>query len=128
MIPWLRGTLPFPPVHQALDEPNGLLAAGGDLSTRRLLDAYRHGIFPWYAEGEPILWWSPDPRMALVPGELKLPRSLRKRLAKRDYEVHADTAFAEVIRACAAPRRGQEGTWITEETVSYTHLTLPTKA
>src|SRR5688572_22035308 len=123
MIPWLDAKEPFPPVARALREPNGLLAAGGDLSVARLVQAYERGIFPWYSDGQPILWWSPDPRMVLAPGELKLPRSLRKRLAKRDYEVRADTDFAEVIRACAAPRRGQEGTWITEEMIAaYTRL------
>jgi leucyl/phenylalanyl-tRNA--protein transferase len=123
MIPWLDVDDRFPPVERALREPNGLLAAGGDLSVARLVQAYEQGVFPWYSEGQPILWWSPDPRMALVPGELKIPRSLKKRLAKRDYEVRADTAFGEVIRACAAPRRGQEGTWITEEMVAaYTRL------
>ena len=115
MIPWLRAADPFPPVERALEEPNGLLAAGADLSIERLLEAYRNGIFPWYSEGQPVLWWSPDPRMVLFPGELRITRSLRKRLAKRDYEVRADTAFEEVIRACAAPRPGQDGTWITPE-------------
>jgi leucyl/phenylalanyl-tRNA--protein transferase len=115
MIPWLGPGDPFPPVERALEEPNGLLAAGADLSAARLLDAYANGIFPWYSAGQPVLWWSPDPRMVLLPPELKLPRSLRKRLARRDYEVRADTAFEDVIRACAAPRPGQEGTWITAE-------------
>ena len=117
MVPWLQPGDPFPPVERALDEPNGLLAAGADLSVARLLQAYRKGIFPWYSEGQPPLWWSPDPRMVLVPAELRIPRSLRKRLARRDYEVCADTAFEDVIRACAAPRRGQDGTWITEDMV-----------
>jgi leucyl/phenylalanyl-tRNA--protein transferase len=115
MIPWLKPGDPFPPVERALDEPNGLLAAGADLSEARLLDAYAHGIFPWYSDGQPILWWSPDPRMVLIPAELRIPRSLRKRLARRDYEVRADTAFEEVIGACAEPRRGHDGTWITED-------------
>jgi len=115
VIPWLELRDPFPPLEQALDEPNGLLAAGGDLSPARLLDAYRQGIFPWYSEGEPILWWSPDPRMVLVPGELKVSRSLGKTLRKGGFEVRADTAFREVMAACAAPRRGQRGTWITDE-------------
>jgi leucyl/phenylalanyl-tRNA--protein transferase len=117
MIPWLGPGDPFPPVERALAEPNGLLAAGADLSEATLLDAYTRGVFPWYSEGQPVLWWSPDPRMVLVPGELRIPRSLRKRLSRRDYEVRADTAFEEVIRACAAPRRGQEGTWITDHMV-----------
>jgi leucyl/phenylalanyl-tRNA--protein transferase len=115
MIPWLAPGDPFPPLERALEEPNGLLAAGADLSVLRLIEAYRGGIFPWFSEGQPPLWWSPDPRMVLLPPELKLPRSLRKRLARRDYEVRADTAFEDVIRACAAPRPGQEGTWITAE-------------
>ena len=123
MIPWLAANDRFPPVERALEEPNGLLAAGADLSLPRLLDAYRSGIFPWYSEGQPLLWWSPDPRMVLIPAELKLARSLRKRLARRDYEVRTDTAFEAVIRACAAPRAGQEGTWITEDMVAaYTRL------
>jgi leucyl/phenylalanyl-tRNA---protein transferase len=113
MIPWLGPGDPFPPLERALDEPNGLLAAGADLSVPRLIEAYRGGIFPWFSEGQPPLWWSPDPRMVLLPPEFKLPRSLRKRLARRNYEVRADTAFEDVIRACAAPRPGQEGTWIT---------------
>ena len=115
MIPWLTPGDPFPPLERALDEPNGLLAAGADLSLPRLIEAYRGGIFPWFSEGQPPLWWSPDPRMVLVPSELKIPRSLKKRLARRDYEVRANTAFEDVIRACAAPRPGQEGTWITAE-------------
>lgn len=117
MIPWLGPGDPFPPVERALEEPNGLLAAGADLSEPRLLKAYASGIFPWYSAGQPVLWWSPDPRMVLIPAELRIPRSLKKRLARRDYEVRADTAFEEVIRACAAPRRGQDGTWITEDMV-----------
>ncbi len=123
MIPWLGPKDPFPPLEQTLDEPNGLLAAGGGLSTARLLEAYRQGIFPWYGEGEPILWWSPDPRMVLVPGELKVPRSVGKMLRKSHFEVRADTAFRDVMVACAAPRRGQRGTWITGEMVeAYTRL------
>lgn len=114
MIPWLRRVTPFPPVGTALREPNGLLAAGGDLSVARLVDAYRHGIFPWFNEGDPVLWWSPDPRMVLFPAELEVSRSLRKRLKRTDYEVRLDTAFREVVRACAAPRDGQPGTWITD--------------
>jgi leucyl/phenylalanyl-tRNA---protein transferase len=115
VIPWLDGDDPFPPVHRALDEPNGLLAAGGELSVERLLDAYRHGIFPWYSDSQPVLWWSPDPRMVLVPSELDVSRSLRKRLRKDDYEVRTDTCFSEVLLACAEPRDGEAGTWITDE-------------
>jgi leucyl/phenylalanyl-tRNA---protein transferase len=115
MIPWLERDTPFPPLEAALKRPNGLLAAGGDLSPERLLDAYRHGIFPWFSEGEPILWWSPDPRMVLVPGELRVTRSLAKALRNREYEVRLDTAFAGVVAGCAAPRPDQPGTWITPE-------------
>jgi hypothetical protein len=123
MIPWLSPDDRFPPVERAREEPNGQLAAGADLSLPRLLDAYRSGIFPWYSEGQPLLWWSPDPRMVLFPPELKLARSLKKRLARRDYEMRTNTAFEAVIRACAAPRAGQDGTWITEEVVAaYTRL------
>ena len=104
---------PFPPLSKALKDPDGLLAAGGDLSPRRLLNAYQHGIFPWYSEGEPILWWSPDPRCVLFPDKLKVSRSLRKTLNKKLFEVRMDTAFAEVMSACAEPRPDQSGTWIT---------------
>ncbi len=116
MIPWLPPEPVFPPVERALTEPNGLLAAGGDLSPERILAAYRQGIFPWFSPGEPILWWSPDPRMVLFPAELKVSRSLAKVLRNRPYEVRLDTAFAAVIGACAGtPRDGQHGTWITAE-------------
>lgn len=117
MIPWLRADDPFPAVERALAEPNGLLAAGADLAPARLIDAYRHGIFPWYNEGQPVLWWSPDPRMVLFPGELKLSRSLRKRIARRDYVIEADSDFNAVMRSCAAPRPGREGTWITRDMI-----------
>lgn len=113
MIPWLHADTPFPPVTAALKDPNGLLAAGGDLSPARLLDAYRRGIFPWYSPGEPILWWSPDPRMTLFPGELRIARSLAKTLRNADYVVKLDSAFDAVVAACAlTPRAGQNGTWI----------------
>jgi len=102
----------FPPVETALREPNGLLAMGGDLSLERLLEAYRHGIFPWFNPGEPILWWSPDPRMVLVPGEVRVTRSLAKRMRNAGFDLRVDTAFADVMRACAAPREGESGTWI----------------
>lgn len=116
MIPWLEPDAPFPPLEQALRHPNGLLAAGADLSPFRLLEAYRHGIFPWYSPGQPPLWWSPDPRMVLFPQELKVSRSLTKRLKKTDYEIRSDTAFREVMLACAStPRPGQDGTWIVPE-------------
>jgi leucyl/phenylalanyl-tRNA--protein transferase len=124
MIPWLSEDPVFPPVSTALSEPNGLLAAGGDLSPERLLAAYRRGVFPWYAAGDPILWWSPDPRMVLFPAELKISRSLAKVLRNQDYEVRLDTDFAAVIGACAStPRDGQPGTWITAEMqVAYARL------
>jgi len=113
----------FPPVETALAYPNGLLAMGGDLSMARLLDAYRHGIFPWFNPGEPILWWSPDPRMVLVPGEVRVTRSLARRLRNGGFELRVDTAFAEVMRACAAPREGAGGTWISPEMVAaYSRL------
>jgi len=113
MIPWLEAGDPFPPVDTALAEPNGLLAAGADLSPQRLVAAYRRGVFPWFAPGEPILWWSPDPRMALFPDRIKISRSLTKTLRNADYTVRLDTAFEHVIGACAGtPRAGQNGTWI----------------
>lgn len=105
----------FPPVSDALTEPNGLLAAGGDLAPERLLAAYRRGIFPWYQEGQPILWWSPDPRAVLWPDDLKVSRSLRRSLAKRRFELRVDTAFELVVAACAEPRDYGGGTWITAE-------------
>jgi len=118
VIPWLDRDSLFPPVEAALAEPNGLLAAGADLSPARLLEAYRHGIFPWFGEEQPILWWSPDPRMVLFPSELQVSRSLAKRLRKQDYEVRMDTAFHAVMNACATtPRHGQLGTWITEDII-----------
>lgn len=116
MIPWLGPSHTFPPLSKALQSPNGLLAAGGDLTPERLLAAYARGIFPWYAPQQPILWWSPDPRMVLFPDEFAPRRSLAKVLRNRDYEVRCDTAFERVMRACAAtPREGQDGTWITED-------------
>jgi leucyl/phenylalanyl-tRNA--protein transferase len=114
MIPWLPEEALFPPLDEALAEPNGLLAAGGDLNPQRLLAAYRRGIFPWYAADEPILWWSPDPRMVLFPGELKISRSLTRTLRNAAYEIRLDSAFEAVVAACADTRRqGQSGTWIT---------------
>ncbi|MCB1758477.1 MAG: leucyl/phenylalanyl-tRNA--protein transferase [Gammaproteobacteria bacterium] len=114
---------PFPPVERAEREPNGLLAVGGDLRPERLLNAYRNGIFPWYSEQQPILWWSPDPRMLLFPGKIKLSRSLRKSLRNRPYQVTFDRAFTKVMQACAEPRATTDETWITAEMLSaYTHL------
>lgn len=113
MIPWLDPSrLVFPPVENALDDPNGLLAAGGDLNPARILYAYRHGIFPWFNPNEPILWWSPNPRCVLFPEQLHVSRSLRKTLRRAPYEIRFDTAFSRVISACAAPRAYSEGTWI----------------
>lgn len=114
MIPWLAPDDPFPPVERALKEPNGLLCAGADLSLERLLAAYRLGIFPWYSGDEPILWWSPDPRMVLFCDELKVPRSLAKSVRNKGYVLRVDTAFREVLAGCAAPRRGEGGTWLGE--------------
>lgn len=123
VIPLLGPRDPFPPVSKALRSPNGLLCAGADLSPERLLDAYSKGIFPWFSAGDPILWWSPHPRMVLFPGELKVSRSLRKAVARGAFETRFDTAFAEVMRACAEPRDGQAGTWIVPEMVAaYTRL------
>jgi leucyl/phenylalanyl-tRNA---protein transferase len=115
VIPWLEAADPFPPVERALEHPNGLLCAGGELSLERLLDAYRRGIFPWYSGNEPILWWSPDPRMVLFTDELKLSRSLAKSVRNKGYEVRIDSAFREVLAGCAAPRPGPDdmpGTWL----------------
>lgn len=114
MLTWLqRDSLDFPPLNKALREPNGLLAAGGDLRPERLTQAYRHGCFPWFQDGQPILWWSPDPRTVLLPDELHVSRSLAKVLRQGRYQVSFDQAFAEVIRACAAPRSYAAETWIT---------------
>ncbi len=112
MIPLLGPIDPFPPVDRALDEPNGLLAAGGGLSVARLVDAYSRGIFPWFNEGDPVLWWCPEPRMILPTNGVRISRSLGRRLARRDYEVTIDKAFVEVLHACAAPRRDETGTWL----------------
>jgi len=114
MIPWLAPDDPFPPVASSLAEPSGLLAASGHLDADMLVRAYAHGIFPWYSEPHPVLWWSPDPRMVLLPGEFVARRSLVRRLraglnAGR-FEVHVDGDFEATMQACAAPRRGQDGT------------------
>ncbi len=117
-ITWLApvdGAQWFPPIERALDDPPGLLAAGGDLSTGRLLAAYRRGIFPWYSQGQPVLWWCPDPRAVLFPAEFRRSRSLAQSERNRGYENRFDTAFEAVIDACAAPRRAGPGTWITRE-------------
>jgi leucyl/phenylalanyl-tRNA--protein transferase len=132
MIPWLEANTPFPDVSEALtiDAP-GLLAAGADLSPGRLLLAYRNGIFPWFSEGQPILWWSTDPRMVLYTEHFKLSDSLKKTLRRVErsrtgngpWQVRFDTAFEAVMRACAAPRKEGPGTWISEEIIDgYTGL------
>lgn len=116
MIPWLRPEDPpdaFPPVTEALDDPNGLLCAGGDLSPARLLEGYRRGIFPWYAEGQPILWWSPDPRAVLLPQEFHVSRRLARTLRNQGYTSSVDAAFDEVVRNCGDRSLRPEGTWIT---------------
>lgn len=118
VIPFLRPSDPFPPVSKALRSPDGLLCAGADLSPARILDAYSRGIFPWYAEGDPILWWSPHPRMVLYPDELKVSRSLRKQVARGTFETRFDTAFAQVMAECAAPREPGGGTWILPEMIA----------
>lgn len=105
----------FPPVEMALDYPQGLLAAGGDLSPPRLIDAYRHGIFPWYSEDQPILWWSPVPRCVIFPSEVHISRRLRRRFNQGRHHLTADQAFIRVIGACSGPRHDQDGTWITPE-------------
>jgi leucyl/phenylalanyl-tRNA--protein transferase len=112
MLTWVERDEPFPPPDKALRDPPGLLCAGADLSVPRLLAAYRQGIFPWYSSGEPILWWTPDPRMVLFCDELKVSRSLAKSARNKGYETRIDTAFPKVIQACAGPRKGEAGTWI----------------
>ncbi|PCF93775.1 leucyl/phenylalanyl-tRNA--protein transferase [Vreelandella nigrificans] len=124
MLPWLSSPHPlFPSTALALDSPNGLLAAGGELSPHWLVDAYRRGIFPWYSDDEPILWWSPTPRMILRPTQFKLRRSLAKRLRNGGFTVTLDQHFEQVITACAAPRQGEPGTWINADMrKAYQHL------
>lgn len=120
-VTWLSADDPpeaFPPVSRALREPDGLLAAGGDLSAARLLAAYRRGIFPWYEKGQPLLWWSPDPRCVFVPGDYHVSRRLRRDLRRSGAEVRFNAAFDDVIRACAGPRRFQQGTWITNAMIA----------
>lgn len=129
MIPWLETDTPFPNVSSALTEADGaagLLAAGADLSVERLLTAYRSGIFPWFSEGQPILWWSTDPRMVLFVEDFKISMSLKKNLKKIQcsivsdgrWQIRFDHAFEEVMRACAAPRNGESGTWISDEIIA----------
>ncbi len=115
-IPWLGADpeAPFPPLSRALREPNGLIAAGGDLDPRRLLNAYRRGIFPWFMPGEPILWWTPDPRCVFATDAIHVARRLRRVLARSTWRVVADTRFEAIIDGCATARRGGSGTWITD--------------
>lgn len=123
-LPWLESPeSSFPDIDLALSDPNGLLAAGGDLSPERLLQAYSSGIFPWFEEGQPVLWWSPDPRMVLYPEDLRVTKSLQKTLNKAHYTVTLDKAFAQVIACCAQPRGDSPGTWITDDMQqAYTQL------
>lgn len=115
----LEQATPFPPLDHALHEPNGLIAIGGDLSRKRLLDAYSNGIFPWFSEGEPVMWWSPDPRMVLLPDELKVSNSLKKTIKKQKYKTTLNTAFREVMTACSkVPRPNQDGTWINHNMIN----------
>jgi leucyl/phenylalanyl-tRNA--protein transferase len=120
-LPWLDPERPdqaFPPVIRALHQPNGLLALGGDLSPVRLLNAYRRGIFPWYSAGEPILWWSPDPRCVFRPDSIHVSQSLLKAMKRNNYLVTLDRAFEAVIKACAEPRAQQYGTWLSPEMIT----------
>ncbi len=122
MIPWLGRSDPLPPVESALKVPNGLLAASEHLDVDRLLSAYRQGIFPWYGAEDPVLWWSPDPRMVLPVADFRISRSLRKTLRRaarsRDLHIYVDRSFERVMRSCAEPRVGQDGTWIGSEMVN----------
>ena len=124
---WISATDDFPPVEQSLAEPNGLLAASVDLSPAQVLRAYRNGIFPWYSDGQPVLWWSPDPRMVLFTDQLKIRRSFAKTLRQKNrdttWRVSTDTAFRSVIKACADLRASQQGTWITDE-LAQTYIAL----
>ena len=123
MIAWLRPGDPFPPLVSAMTDPNGLLAAGLELHPARLLDAYRQGIFPWFSDGEPVLWWSPAPRMVLFTDELRVTRSLAKTLAHRRYSITVDTDFPRVMCECAAPTPARPSSWITGDIIAaYTEL------
>jgi leucyl/phenylalanyl-tRNA--protein transferase len=115
MVPWIESPRDFPPVAAALADPNGLLCAGADLAPATIVAAYARGIFPWFSDGQPILWWSPDPRMVLFPGEFKISKSLAKTVSRGTFELRFDTAFGDVIAACAEPRRQGAGTWIVPE-------------
>jgi leucyl/phenylalanyl-tRNA--protein transferase len=119
---WIEPGSPLPDPDQALDDPSGLLAAGRDLGPERLIEAYSRGVFPWFSEGQPVLWWSPDPRMVLRTDRFKASRSLRQTVRRRggtgNWNLRLDTAFEAVMRACAAPRRTGTGTWISEPMVA----------
>ncbi len=125
-VAWLAPDDPpdsFPAIELALAEPDGLLAAGGDLSAERLLQAYRSGIFPWYEEGQPLLWWSPNPRCVFLPGNFRLSRRMQRAVRTSTAEIRINTCFSSVVRACAGPRRSEQGTWITEDMiVAYVQL------
>jgi leucyl/phenylalanyl-tRNA--protein transferase len=123
VLAWLERGDPFPAVERALKNPNGLLAAGADLSVERLLEAYRRGIFPWYSSGQPPLWWSPDPRMVLECSALKVSRSLSKSIRNKGYEVRVDSAFPQVLRGCSEPRKYEPATWLGPDMrVAYARL------
>ena len=125
MLTWIEPHQPLPPPETARLEPNGLIAAGRDLSARRLLEAYAQGIFPWYSQGQPVLWWSPDPRMVVFVDQFQPSRSLRKTLRRAretaSWTVTLDRSFVQVMQACAAPRPGQDGTWITRDIIKAYH-------
>jgi leucyl/phenylalanyl-tRNA---protein transferase len=118
LLAYLCAQSPFPDLRQALTDPNGLLAAGADLSPARLVTAYRAGIFPWFNAGEPILWWSPDPRMVLLPSQFQVSHSFKKVLRQHEFELRFDSQFTQVMHACAAPRKGLAGTWIHADMVA----------
>jgi leucyl/phenylalanyl-tRNA---protein transferase len=123
MLPWIKSSDDFPPVDSARDEPNGLLCTGADLAPKTIIAAYSRGIFPWFSDDQPILWWSPNPRMVLFPSELKVSKSLAKTVARDKFEIRFDTAFAKVISACSEPRSKDGGTWIVPEMqAAYTQL------
>jgi len=115
MIPWLESADPLPPVESALKVPNGLLAASDHLDVERLIAAYQRGIFPWYGADDPVLWWSPDPRMVLHCDELRVSRSLAKSLRNKGFEVRIDSSFPAVLKKCSEPRKGEPGTWLSRD-------------
>lgn len=124
-ITWLGTDDPvdaFPDIHEAMLEPNGLLAAGGDLSTERLLHSYQNGIFPWFDDGQPILWWSPDPRCILRPADFNTSRRMRRSIASSCATISFNQSFTDVIHACAGPRRSEKGTWITNDMIDAYEL------